>query len=176
MNKLTATMLAILPFGVVHAGPIADTFAKGVLGISWDASREEIERILPGGTWNGAPSRGCYIAVDSRTVMAIDRSRGERTIVCLESGKIRTFGVDFPATDEAHSRLTRTCAQSFGLADPSKGRTSTSPDGTVFQIAYWGPDQLLTVSLARMTGAAGQVTLAITRSDAIDPQPEDSLK
>jgi hypothetical protein len=35
--------------GTTLAGPVADTFAKGMFGISWDATRKDIETALPGG-------------------------------------------------------------------------------------------------------------------------------
>ena len=97
--KCTASLLAlVLCWPVAHAGPIADRFVSGVLGMQWGSSLDSVVGALPQGDHVYGTSRGNrgYVVKDDQDFLGVAR-RGHNIVYWFdENDTLESVTLSFP--------------------------------------------------------------------------------
>ena len=97
--KCTASLLAlVLCCPVAHAGPIADRFASGVLGMQWGSSLDSLVGVLPQGDhiYGTSPGNRAYVVKDDQDFLGVAR-RGHNVVYWFdEDDRVESVTLSFP--------------------------------------------------------------------------------
>lgn len=165
MKCMAALLTLVLCCPAAHAGPIADRFASGVLGMQWGSSLDSLVGVLPQGdhVYATSPGNRGYLVKDDQDFLGVAR-RGHNIVYWFdENDRVESVTLSFPyeRKDELMGALLSLCGHAGRRV--TRGRS---------HLNVWGDDYGILISLKTTIEAQNGIAwLQISRTERPAAKP-----
>lgn len=170
--------VALMLTAPVNAGPVADSFKAGVLGLPWGSSQDEIASKLPGGSWKKIAGREFYEIKDARSVLGVERAAKNKLVLALTSdGRLNSISVYFPLDPETYVKLLNRAREQFGPAETRKPQSDGfRTRGPIEFSTNWPADEGITVRVVNNIAGISSTVFLLVENAEVSPRGSTGLE